>query len=187
MPETFYVADLHFGHKNSLAFDNRPWTTIEEQDAAIIENWNNQVGYNDIVYILGDVSWYNATKTNEIFSQLNGEKHLIIGNHDGKLLRNVEFRNYFAEICNYKEIGKGKDMIVLSHYPIPFFNQQHVGTTHLYGHVHTTHEYNMIEHMGKLFEDRYKIPFKAFNVGIMIPYMEWRPQPIEEIVYDNSF
>ena len=187
MPETFYVADLHFGHKNCLAFDNRPWTTTEEHDSALIKNWNEQVGYNDIVYILGDVSWHNTTKTREILSQLNGEKHLIQGNHDGRILRNPETRQFFAEITNYKEIGNGEEMIVLSHYPIPFYNNQHRGAVHLYGHVHVTPEYNMMQHMGRLFEDRYKIPFKAFNVGIMIPCMEWRPQPIEEIVYCDSF
>ena len=187
MPETFYVADLHFGHKNGLAFDNRPWTTIEDHDAAIIENWNDQVGYDDIVYILGDISWHNVTKTNEILSQLNGEKHLVRGNHDSKFLRNKDFRDCFVEICNYRELGKGEDMIVLSHYPIPFFNQQHAGATHLYGHVHITPDYQMTEHMGRLFSDRFRIPFKAFNVGIMLPYMEWRPQPIERIISGGFF
>lgn len=29
---TFYIADLHLGHKNVLRFDNRPFSTIEEND-----------------------------------------------------------------------------------------------------------------------------------------------------------
>lgn len=33
---TFYIADLHLGHKNVLRFDNRPFSTIEENDEYII-------------------------------------------------------------------------------------------------------------------------------------------------------
>ena len=28
MSETFFIADMHVGHKNALAFDNRPFTDI---------------------------------------------------------------------------------------------------------------------------------------------------------------
>ena len=62
----FYISDLHFGHKNALSFDNRPFTTIEEHDNLIINNWNEVVNIDDDVYILGDISWYNVSKTIEI-------------------------------------------------------------------------------------------------------------------------
>lgn len=58
----YFISDLHFGHKNCLAFDNRPFKSIEENDETIIKNWNNTVGIDDDVYLLGDVSWYNTTK-----------------------------------------------------------------------------------------------------------------------------
>ena len=93
MGRTFYIADLHFGHKNVMAYDNRPWSTIEENDAMLIRNWNNAVGPDDEVYLLGDVSWYNVTKTVEYLNDLNGAKHLIIGNHDQHFLKNEQFRN----------------------------------------------------------------------------------------------
>ena len=89
---TYYISDLHFGHKNILSFDNRPFKSIEEHDKALINNWNEVVGIDDDVWILGDFSWYNATKTIEFYKRLNGNKHLCIGNHDKKLLRNKEVR-----------------------------------------------------------------------------------------------
>ena len=88
----YFISDLHFGHENCLVFDNRPFKSIEEHDATIIKNWNDVVGMDDDVYLLGDISWYNATKTIEIFNQLNGRIHLIRGNHDSKLLRNRELQ-----------------------------------------------------------------------------------------------
>lgn len=52
----YFISDLHFGHKNVLAFDNRPFDNIEQHDNALIRNWNNAVNIDDDVYILGDIS-----------------------------------------------------------------------------------------------------------------------------------
>ena len=94
----YFISDLHFGHKNCLSFDNRPFISIEENDETIIKNWNDTVGIDDDVYLLGDISWYNSTKTIEIFNNLNGHIHLIKGNHDGRLLNNRELQSRFCEI-----------------------------------------------------------------------------------------
>lgn len=95
----YFISDLHLGHKNSLKFDNRPFNTIEEQDKFIIENWNKTITNEDDVYILGDFSWYKSAKTIEIYSNLKGKKHLIIGNHDHKLLKCKEVKKSFCRNC----------------------------------------------------------------------------------------
>lgn len=179
----YFISDLHFGHKNALAFDNRPFTDIETHDKAIIDNWNNTVSIDDDVYILGDISWYNATKTIEIFKSLNGQKHLIKGNHDKKLLRNAPLRNEFVEIVDYKELdlGNGKG-IVLCHYPMPCFKNHFYGWYHLYGHVHTSFEYNMMENIKKQMNELYDKPCNMFNVGCMAPGINYTPKTLEEIV-----
>ena len=63
MPKIFFTSDLHFGHKNIIRFDNRPFSTVEEMDEALIRNWNAKVSDEDTVYVLGDISWYNDAKT----------------------------------------------------------------------------------------------------------------------------
>ena len=60
MNKTFFISDLQFGHKNCLAFDNRPFKTIEEHDEQLIKRWNNVVGEADDIWIMGDISWYSA-------------------------------------------------------------------------------------------------------------------------------
>ena len=55
MPEKFYIADMHYDHKNVLAFDNRPFKTIDDMNAALVERWNAVVHPGDIVYVLGDM------------------------------------------------------------------------------------------------------------------------------------
>ena len=183
----YFISDLHFGHKNVLSFDDRPWTNIEDHDNFIIQNWNDTVSYEDDVYILGDVSWHNATKTNEIFKQLNGTKHLIIGNHDGKLLKNREFQQQFQEICYYKELPYTENkIIVLCHYPIPCFNKHYYGSYHLYGHVHNGFEENMMRNIRRQMQDLYDVPSQMYNVGIMMPWMEYHPQTLEDIISSAS-
>lgn len=182
MGKVFFISDLHFGHRNALAFDNRPFKTIEEHDEFLISKWNEAVGIDDDVWILGDISWYGATKTIEIYSQLNGTKHLCVGNHDNKLLRSQNVRNLFVEIVPYKELSYGDKGIVLCHYPIPCFNNHYYGWYHLYGHVHTGFEWNMMEHMKYEMEYLYDHKCNMFNVGCMIPYMTYRPRTLDEII-----
>ena len=180
---TFFISDLHFGHKNCLAYDNREFKSIEEHDEFLIQKWNETVGIHDDVWILGDISWYPSTKTIEIFSRLNGIKHLCVGNHDKKLLRNPDLRKLFVEIVDYKEIeldgGKG---IVLCHYPIPCYNRHYYGWYHLYGHVHTSFEWNMIKQIQYEMEALYDKPSNMFNVGCMVPGMDYTPRTLEEII-----
>lgn len=180
---TFFTADLHFGHKNCLAYDNREFPTIEAHDEALIERWNSVVGIHDDVWILGDISWYPAMKTIEIFKRLNGVKHLCIGNHDKKLLRNQDVRNLFVEIVDYKEIQLDeKRGIVLCHYPIPCYNHHYYGWYHLYGHVHTSFEWNMMKQVQYEMRNLYDKPSNMFNVGCMVPGMDYTPRTLEEIL-----
>ena len=78
----FYISDNHFGHKNIIKYDNRPFNSVEDMDEVMIDRWNSVVGDDDTVYILGDFSWYKEEKTLEILNRLSGRKVLIKGNHD---------------------------------------------------------------------------------------------------------
>lgn len=33
-----YISDLHFGHENIIAFDNRPFQNAQEMNEALIRN-----------------------------------------------------------------------------------------------------------------------------------------------------
>ena len=113
----FYIADTHFGHDNIRKLSNRPFNSVEEMDNAIIENWNRKVTNNDDVYILGDFS-YKSEDPIEYLKKLNGRKHLIIGNHDNKLLKNPACKKYFVEIVDMKMVDDNGNQIVLCHYPL---------------------------------------------------------------------
>lgn len=180
---TYFIADLHFGHKNVLAYDNREFPDIETHDAALIERWNDTVSPSDTVWILGDISWYGPGKTCEILDSLNGTKNLCIGNHDSRLMKSRDVRDRFAEIVNYKELEDDEwHGIVLCHYPIPCYNNHFKGWLHFYGHVHNSFEENIIRHVSYEINELYMKPCWMFNVGCMMPYMDFRPQTAADIL-----
>jgi calcineurin-like phosphoesterase family protein len=179
----YFISDLHFGHVNCLAFDNRPFSSIFDHDAHIIKEWNETVGIDDDVYILGDISWYNSANTIEIFKQLNGRLHLIKGNHDTTILKNLDLRSLFVEIVDYKELFIDKDTsIVLCHYPIPCFKNHFYGWYHFYGHVHSSFEWNMMENIKYNMTALYDKPCNMFNVGAMMRHINYRPRTFEQII-----
>lgn len=178
MGKIFYIADLHFGHKNIISYDGRPFFTVAEMDQALIENWNSVVKKCDTVYVLGDVSWYNKDDQKNIVNQLNGSKILIYGNHDYSSYHN----DGFARSYDYLEINDNGRKVILSHYPIVSYNGMYRGWYHLYGHVHNTTDDNMVETYLKQWEAYYLKPCHAVNVGCMKPWMNYTPRTLDEII-----
>lgn len=192
----YYISDLHFGCQNK--YENR---TLEH-DKLIKENWNRVVHNNDNVYILGDIGRECGNKNNEylceIISTLKGNKILIQGNHEK--LNDNRLRQLFKEIVPYKEITDNYNGInhklALCHYPILFWNNQHKGWLHLYGHVHMSDEWEVykkcLSNVNDFFKDKTMKgytdcpPAKAYNVGCMLPYMEYQPRTLKEILSSDS-
>lgn len=183
----YYIADTHFGHQNIIKHDAangcRKFSSIEEHDDLIIKNWNNVVKPGDNVYILGDFSWLYARETEEIIKKLNGNKFLIKGNHD-RWAKDGACKKLFQGIYDYKTIQDGNYSVVMSHYPILFYQGQHRGAIHLYGHVHNTREHHLYQEACKHIAETTDIPFRCFNVGCML--WDYKPVALEEILANNQ-
>lgn len=133
----YYTSDLHLGHENIIAHCSRPFSDAEEMDRTIITNWNSIIKDNDDVYILGDIA-FRLTDHDSIpkIKSLKGRKHLIVGNHDVKNLKDARFRECFVSVDSYLEIKENGRKIVLFHYPIAEWNGYYHGAYHIYGHIH---------------------------------------------------
>ncbi len=180
MNKKFYIADWHYGHGNVIAFDNRPFKTLDEMNKALVECWNSVVSAGDIVYVLGDMFWCNADKSMPILDELNGQKFLIKGNHDR--CNDNRFLKKFVKVTEYLEVEDGDKRVVLCHYPIPCFKNHFYGWYHLYGHVHNSFEWNMMEHDKYLMQELYGHKCQMYNVGAMLPYMDYTPRTLEQII-----
>ena len=67
-------------------------------DEAMISLWNQRVNHDDNVYILGDFCYRNEKSAEWYLSQLKGHKHLVLGNHDTRLLDNEIAMGYCDSI-----------------------------------------------------------------------------------------
>ena len=193
----YYISDLHIGCNNK--YEGR---TIEYHDKLLKENWNKIVTNADDVYILGDIGRIGNNKDNEylisIISTLKVKKHLIVGNHDK--LKDIRLRQLFVEICDYKEIvdnfNNMTNKLVLSHYPILHWNGQHDKAILLYGHVHNSDEEQVFQYALNMVnfyfnkrteEGRTDCPqCTAINVGAMMPYINYCPKTLNELINKNS-
>lgn len=133
MTDRWVVSDSHFGHANILTFLHngvpvRSFSSVEEMDETIIQNWNKVVKQQDVVYHLGDVvinKRFLAT-----ISRCNGSKRLIKGNHDN--LDDAKYLEYFKTIYTMRIFGH--DMI-MTHIPI-HSNCVDRFKLNLHGHTH---------------------------------------------------
>ena len=121
----YYISDLHFFHQNlNLGMDCRGFTDYETMNEYMIMKWNKKVRKHDEVVILGDLSIAKGKATNEILRRLNGKLYMIVGNHD-KFLKDKEFdTTRFRWIKDYAELNENNRKVILSHYPIMFYNWQ---------------------------------------------------------------
>jgi calcineurin-like phosphoesterase family protein len=137
--KTWVTSDLHFGHANIKKFcpeTRGRFRDVEHMRETMIGEWNQLVGQDDTVYILGDVAFLPAQEAVAIMRRLNGRKILIEGNHDRKLLNDPAFRACFDQVHNYLRLTHNGQLVILFHYPIAEFDQMHRGAVHLHGHLH---------------------------------------------------
>lgn len=177
-----YIADMHFDHEDIIAYDNRPFDSLNHMNEALVENWNRVVAPGDLTWILGDFCTGDSDRWRSLLNHLNGRKALIIGNHDD--LSTVSALNdLFEDVAEYREIEDGGRHVVLCHYPILGFHDHYFGWVHLYGHVHTSYEWNLTEHSKKLLKKLYvrEDVCRMVNTGAMLPYMNYTPRSLEEL------
>ena len=156
---SFFSSDTHFGHAKIIQHSQRPFSSIQEMDQTLIQNWNARISQQDKIFFLGDFAWKSEDRAVEILNQLHGQKILIAGNHDEPFLtksKYVRFRSAWELIVPRLDLvvldDQNKQLIVLDHYAMRTWNKSHYGSWHLHGHSH-----------GKLEEISGKL---SFDIGV---------------------
>ena len=120
--DIWLISDTHFFHANILKFTDDEgnlirgafFSSVEEMNQCMLDNWNSVVKPGDKVYHLGDVMMGDKTEFKKYWSKLNGSKRLIVGNHDD--IKWMAQNELFAKIHMWRmftEFG-----LLLTHVPI---------------------------------------------------------------------
>lgn len=171
MANIWFTSDLHFGHDKEFIWKARGFENIEEMNKTIIERFNSKVQPEDTVYILGDSMLGDAAIGEECLKQLNGNKIIIIGNHDTANRIKI-YQKYAEEVVYAKVIKYKKKNFYLSHYPTITGNlddSPHTCVINLYGHTHQ---------LNNFFEER---PY-MYHVGV--DSHNCYPVSIDDIIKD---
>lgn len=120
----------------------RPFDSIEEHNAAIQDNINQDVGPKDTLVILGDVAFGSATRLAKWFDDLRCKNIcLVYGNHDDTVKTLVKrepkrFRRV-GDVLEFKiPYANAQVHVFCSHYAHRVWNKSHWGSYHVYGHSH---------------------------------------------------
>jgi len=123
----FFTSDEHYGHANILNHCDRPYSSVEEMDAALIELHNSLVGKEDTVIHAGDFCFSKEREIAEGYlKRLNGEHIILKGSHD-----------YWPKDAH--EIWEKKieeEYVVVCHYAMRVWPRSHFNSWQLYGHSH---------------------------------------------------
>jgi calcineurin-like phosphoesterase family protein len=166
----YFTSDIHAFHKGVMNFcaDTRDGQDEEEMTEIWVHNLNETVGRSDELYILGDFSFGNYDRTQQLIRKIKcPNKHIILGNHDRLFHKNDHLHRHFRSVSSYKEIrlnDENKTKVVMSHFPMMEWNQCSYGAIMLHGHCH-----------GGLGQSKYRIMdvgVDARSDKLMIPFSE---------------
>ncbi len=153
MSNIWITSDTHWGHKNIVRGCSewefqpkeaagvqrlRDFDTLEEHNQKLIQNFNELVQPDDILWHLGDWSFGGKDNIWKFREQLNCKNiHLVFGNHDQHIEPyNSPYGPLFSSRQYYKELSLNKRRLVLFHYGMRVWNKSHHGAIHLFGHSH---------------------------------------------------
>jgi calcineurin-like phosphoesterase family protein len=135
---TFFWSDMHFNHPGIAVHcpRTRKYKTLDEMNAWLIGLWNKRVTNGDRVFLLGDFAFgsKDGWSLEEVFFQLNGQIHLVRGNHDfqNPAVLKLPWETQ-TDLVTVKDNGMHA---VCCHYPLETWDKASRGRLMLHGHSH---------------------------------------------------
>ena len=156
----FIWSDLHMGHANVIDYESRPYSSVEQLNEALAENWRAVVTKHDRIWNLGDVALKMSKETLEkIIKNLPGKKILILGNHDRGRSPTWWHDVGFDEVYPYPVIYEG--FYMLSHEPL--YVNKNMPYVNVHGHTHGTSSDN------------------PQQINVSVDVINFTPMPFEDI------
>jgi len=188
-----YTSDLHLGHEHVA--ETRGFKNHFDHDEWIVDLWNDAVGKNDIIFVLGDIAVDKTPYALAILRGLPGRKRLVAGNHDQA--HPLNHRRFAAWLPKYLDVFEtvspmmmrkvGDRRVMLSHFPYESWGDGEAregsrfeewrlpdkGLPLLHGHTHgTEREHGRMLHVGV---DAWGRPVKESEVAAWLATVPTEP------------
>lgn len=160
----YLTSDTHFCHKNIIKYANRPFSSVEEMNEIMVQNWNKTVKPNDEIYHLGDLTF---GRNDQHLHKLNGRITLIRGNHDSEKTMEYVYSILEWDVKDYLNLKYKDAHIILFHYPIDSWDRARHGSIHCHGHCHGTF-------------NKYNTNRRRFDIGVDVE--NFHPISLDEII-----
>lgn len=141
--QTFFTSDTHFDDTYAISYFNRPFKSVDEMNALMVETWNRIVTDEDTVYHLGDFTLDDIHHFRKWASQLHGHIKILPGSHDHPWLKDFVADEKVQVIASLVSLefpelvaGSSPQVIVLCHYSMQVWDRSNHGAWHLFGHSH---------------------------------------------------
>lgn len=144
----YLSSDLHFNHNKPFIYADRGFSSVDEMNAAIINNFNSVLTDRDDLYLLGDTLMGNTSESIPLFRRLRGKIHLIWGNHDTSSRKRIlAQQSNVVEVLGYADIlTYEKQNFYLCHFPTITTNFDDKPLNRkllcLAGHTHSTEKFD---------------------------------------------
>lgn len=107
----YLASDLHLNHENIIEYCDRPFEDVYEMNQRLIDNWNDKVGSDDVVFFLGDLGFrMYEEELRMTLGELNGRIVFVEGNHDetDRYVSGLNTHQYYV-------LSRGDDEVLLTH------------------------------------------------------------------------
>ena len=187
--KVWFTSDLHFWHKNICKYCGRPYETVEEMNADIVNNWKQLVKDDDTVFVLGDLGFCGIEKLRAEIEQLPGQIYVIQGNHDSnKNLAKLKEEGLIKDYCKIQYITIIGDEecpeqdLTLCHFPMIDWYNKEKGSWMVHGHQHQLPETPScsVKHWDVGLDKNYGRPitFEQLKINITKQYVEHSQQSV---------
>lgn len=187
--KVWFTSDLHFWHKNICKYCGRPYETVEQMNAGIVNNWKQLIKDDDTVFVLGDLGFCGIEKLRAEIEQLPGQIYVIQGNHDSdKILAKLKEEGLIKDYCKLQYVTIIGDEecpeqdLTLCHFPMVDWYNKEKGAWMVHGHQHQLPETPScsVKHWDVGLDKNHGSPitFEQLKINITKQYVEHSQQSV---------
>jgi len=164
--KVFFTANLQFGRPGAIKQFKRPFKDVNDMNQSMIQNWNNAVQVDDVVYVLGNFAW-DPTIAEEILGKLNGHIVIVPGELDEAVIE-LKRKGIMPKKTGVIEsvFTSNTEQLTVSYWPLMEWPNKADGHYLFFGYPSA----------------KYKTDHKKKMVNVSCDFWGYRPQSLDSIM-----